>query len=204
MTIKLDALASWKLMAKGEALKLEGGSEDTRRIRIDVNCEDKTWVYAAAPDIEVEAQFLAAVGPGLETIEFFAGGDLLVTFAPAVPEERVSQVWVYTAEIEQNVVEVPDAVSFTEPYQRRAIDPHVAMMQLIARQNEERMERQIAAMSALVERNERATSNVDTGTSDGAAGAAGGEPSGGAEPPSGEDKAGGSEPPSGAGDGNAG
>lgn len=199
MTIRLDALASWKLVPQGEALLLPSDVSETRRVRIDLNCEDRTWVYVASADIEaVEAQFVAAVGPGLETIEFHAGGDLAIKFVPGVPDGQRSQVWLYTAEIEPNVVEVPDAVSFTEIHQRRARNPELEMMQLIARQNERRMDERLAQMEALVARQER-VSDVDTGTSDEAPGGAGKQPKAGDKsasseiPPNGGEQPGGSD-----------
>lgn len=200
MTIRLDALASWKLVPKGEALLLPNDSEEPRRIRIDLNCEDQTWVYVAAGDLKtVQAQFLGVAGPGLETIEFYAGGDLAVTFAPSVPKDQESQVWLYTAEIEPNVTEVPEAVSFTEIHQRRARNPELEMMQLIARQNERRMDERIQQMEALIAGHERANNDdTDTpaATPKAAAGKAGGNPPASAS----EDEGNGGEQPSGSGD----
>ena len=176
MTIKLDALASWKLVPQGEALLLSSETESERRIRIDLNCEDRTWVYVTSAHFEGE-QFIAAVGPGLEKVEFYAGGELAVKFVPAVPEGRKAQVWVYTAELEPNVMEVPDSVSFTEIHQRRQRNPELEMMQLIARQNERRMDEKMAHLEALIAHREKI--NVDPGTSDGAAAVAGKQPAGG-------------------------
>lgn len=202
MAIKLDDLASWKLVPQGEVLTLAGELDDPRRIRIDLNCEDRTWVYVSAAQIKVDAQFVAAVGPGLDTIEFYAGGELAVRFAPASPDDKPSQVWVYTAEIEPNVAPAPDAVSFTEIHQRRARNPELEMMQLIARTNERRMDEKMAQLEALIAEKER-VANVDPGPVDGAAGATGKQPQGGAAAPSGENAPDGSEPEGSADDGSA-
>lgn len=198
MTVKLDLLRDWHRMPAGEALLLPSDHEDPRKISIDLNCEDQTWVYCSHGDAE-KPQFLAVAGPGLEEVVFWAAGDLAITFAPAVAKDQESQVWVYTAELEPNVGEVPDAVSFTEIHERRARNPELEMMQLIARQNERRMEEQLAQMEAVAERLERAN-NGTAGTSDGAAGAAGEQSEGGDGTSSGENKAGASEPVGGAND----
>ncbi len=199
MAIKLDALTSWKFVPAGEQLLLPSDSEDQRRIRIDLNCEDKTWLYVSYVDLEVvKAQFLAAVGPGLETVEFYAQGDIAVSFATAADDGQPSQVWLYTAELEPNVAEVPDAQSFTEIHQRRARNPELEMMQLIARQNERRMDEQMAHLAALIAK-QKEVSDVDAGTSVGAAGSAGEAANGGGQPASGEVAAGGGEPAGGAG-----
>lgn len=200
MTIRLDALASWKLVPLGEALLLPSDVAEPRRIRIDLNCEDRTWVYVASADIEaVEAQFVAAVGPGLETIEFHAGGDLAVKFIPGVPDGQRSQVWLYTAELEPNVSEVPDAVSFTEIHQRRARNPELEMMQLIARQNERRLDEKMAQLEALIA--ERENAHVDPGTPPVVAPAASTKPNDGVQPSSGENPPDGGKQPSGDGNG---
>ena len=162
MAIKLDDIASWKLVPNGEALMLAGSGDDARRVRVDLNVEDKTWLYVSSVDLVVKDQFLAAVGPGLETVEFYAAGDLALSFAPASPDGKGSQVWVYTAEIDPNVAEVPDAVSFTEMHQRRARNPELEMMQLLARQNERRMDEKLAQMEAwMAEREERNVVNEE-------------------------------------------
>lgn len=199
MTIKLDALASWKLVPQGEQLLLQNEAEADRRIRIDLNCEDKTWVYvSSAAWPEKHPRFVAAVGPGLETVEFYAGGDLAVSFAPASPDGKPSQVWLYTAELEPNVVEVPDAVSFTEIHQRRARNPELELMQFWARQNERRMDEKLARMEALVTEKE-APANVDKRKVDPAAGANGAKPVGGDGQASSEAPAASVEPAGGAG-----
>lgn len=200
MTIRLDELASWKLVPKGEALLLPGDTDSIRRVRIHLNCEDRTWVYVASADIDaVEAQFVAAVGPGLETVEFHAGGDLAVKFVPGVPDGQRSQVWLYTAELEPNVSAVPDAVSFTEIHQRRARNPELEMMQLMARQNERRMDEKLARMEALLAERER--TNVDPGTPAATPPAASAGASGGEQASSGENPPSGGEQPSGDGNG---
>lgn len=180
MAIKLDDIASWKLVLNGEALMLAGDTDDVRRVRIDLNVEDRTWIYVSSVDAVVKDQFLAAVGPGLETVEFYAAGDLAVSFVAASPDEKGSQVWVYTAELDPNVAEVPDAVSFTEMHQRRARNPELEMMQLLARQNERRMDEKLAQMEAwMAERDERNGNAVQApapagSTGDGKEGGAGG------------------------------
>lgn len=154
MTIKLDELSCWTLVMPDESLKLFSDSDDYRRIRIDLNVEDQTWVYVSGKYIEkVKQQFIAAVGPGQETIEFFGRGDLEIGFMRS-GSDLESQVWLYTAELEPNVSENPDAVSFTEMHQRRARNPELEMMQLIARQNEMRMEEKLARMEALLTKKE--------------------------------------------------
>lgn len=200
MAIKLDNLSCWKLVPPGEALMLPGETGDTRRIRIDLNCEDRTWLYVSGVDISADAQFLAAVGPGLETVEFYAGGELAVRFDPASPDEKASQVWVYTAEIDPNVSAVPDAVSFTEMHQRRARNPELEMMQLLARQNERRMEEQLARMEALL--TER-VSHVDPAEVDDPAGEDGTGTGGGAGTAPSEDQTGAGEQSGGSGDDDA-
>lgn len=201
MTIKLDALTSWKLVPKGEALPLRGDLFGPRRIRLDLNCEDKTWIYVESDEIEaaqgVDAMFIAAVGPGLETVEFYASGDVVVRFVAAVPEDQKAQVWIYTAEIEPNVSAVPEAVSFTEIHQRRARNPELEYMQFIARQNERRMDEKLAQLDALLAEKEKA--NVNPGTPPATPPEPSAKSDGGDQAPSGEKPAGGSEQPSGAG-----
>lgn len=175
MAIKLDELSCWKLLKRGENLLLPCDHDEPRRVRIDLNVEERTWIYVASEHIKaVDAQFVAAVGPGCETLEFWGQGDLAITFAPDAPEDHPAQVWLYTAEIEPNVSASDDAVSFTEIHQRRARNPELEMMQLIARQNERRLDEKMAHLEALISEKEK--QYVDTGEAPEPAGQSGEQP----------------------------
>lgn len=153
MTIRLDALDRWRLVAQGEILKLPGTVDGLRKVRLHLNCEDTTWVYVSYAELDgVAAQFLAVAGPGPETIEFHAEGDLLVSFAPGSPDGEPSQVWLYTAELEPNVEPNPNAVTFTEIMTRRARNPELEMMQAIARHNQRQMEATLDQQAANIAR----------------------------------------------------
>lgn len=150
--IRLDELRGWKLIPQGKTLNLPADLEDLRLVRVHVNCEDQTWVYAAHADLPkgLEAQFIGSVGPGVETITFHVAGDVSLSFAPAVKEDQPSQVWVQTSEIEPNVSDWPEAVSFTEIMTRRARNSELEMMQAIARHNQRQMEAVLAEQAGQI------------------------------------------------------
>lgn len=182
MTIKLDALSDWKLVPGGQQLLLPSDNEGHRRVRIDLNCEEQTRLYVdhvGNPD--KEAQFVAVAGPGLETVEFFVQGDISVGFETS----GGAQIWIYTAELEPNVSEVPDAVSFTEIHQRRARNPELELMQFYARQNERRMDERLARMEELAAQ-KGVPANVDSGQTAPVAAGNGAKPVGGDGQVSGE------------------
>lgn len=143
MTIRLDELSGWTLMGAGNSLALPCEHEENRRVRLNVNCEEPTWLYVDHGGSFVP-QFVAALPAGCETLEFVARGDLVVSF---VTDDAASQVWVQTSELEPNVVPNPNAVSFTEIVARRARNPELEMMQALARQNERRMRDMLEAQS---------------------------------------------------------
>ena len=150
MTIRLDELAGWALMPVGEALKLAGdGREDNRRVRLNLNCEVRTWVFAEHAGASLP-QFVGVVGPGCETLEFVVRGELAMNFVRAGGdgEGAAPQVWVQTSELEPNVSTNPNSVSFTEIVARRARNPELEMMQAISRQNERRMREMLDAQAA--------------------------------------------------------
>lgn len=174
MTIRLDGLSRWKAIQAGEQLRLAGDTDDTRRVRLQLNCEETTWVYCDYAELEGPAQFLAAVGPGPETIEFFARGDLVVSFHPSASEGEQPQVWLFTSELEPNVTPVHDAVSFTEIVTRRARNPELEMMQAIARHNQRQMDEtlarqsdNIARLEAMLEQKVKTNEPVNPGTTAG-------------------------------------
>lgn len=163
MAIKLDELTGWRRIASGDVLTLASELADQRKVRVHLNCETQTWVYALHGDLE-EPQYVATAGPGCETIEFYVAGDVDMSFA--ADKEGLAQIWVSSAELEPNVSPNPDAVSFTEMVQRRARNPELELMQALARQNQDRMNAVLEAQTAVLRelQAERAKKHVDEAT----------------------------------------
>jgi hypothetical protein len=148
MAIKLDELTGWKRIPSGQVLNLSSELKDPRKVRVHFNCEDRTWVYARYGGNTGDPQYIATTGPGCETLEFFVGGDVELSFV--ADKEGLAQIWVQTAELEPNVSANPNAVSFTETVLRRARNPELELMQALARQNQDRMNAVLQQQTAVL------------------------------------------------------
>lgn len=164
MAIKLDELIGWKAVSRGEHVTFSSERTDPRKVRLHLSCEGQTWLYATyealSPDGEIikrEKQYIATAGPGVETVEFYVSGDVQVDFSVNATEGH-DQIWINTAEAEPNVSANPNAVSFTEPMERVARDPHQEHVMAVMRQSEKRREKQMLLM---IEQNNRAVAALD-------------------------------------------
>lgn len=142
MTIKLGSLSRWALFPQG-ALTLAGREEGERRIRIQFNCEAETALYRVVEGVE-DQQLVVVVGPGAETVEFVAAGEVGLI---AVTREG-AQVWYQTADTEPTHVEVLDPVIFTRIANRRHRNPEMEEMMFRMQQN---MERRLAQTAGEIE-----------------------------------------------------
>ena len=131
MTIKLGSLSRWKLFPR-DALVLAGG-EGERRIRIQINSEAGVALYRVVEGVE-DQQLVATTPPGLETVEFVAGGNVGLVAATA----EGAQVWYQTADDEPTFVEVVDPVIFTKIANRRHRNPEMEEIMFRMQQNMER------------------------------------------------------------------
>jgi hypothetical protein len=130
MTIKLNSLARWQMLAPGGAIELAHTSDSGRRVRLHVNCAAPTTFYVEDAD---GPRLLAAVPAGLETIEFSAAGNFAV-FAG----EGSGEVHYQTAEGEPTFARVVDPVIFTKLAQRRHRNPEIEEVMMRMQANMER------------------------------------------------------------------
>lgn len=144
MTIKLDSLARWSLLGKGQAIQFTSAEKDAgRRVRLHLNCADFTTFYV---DDGKSVRLLATVNAGLETVEWSAAGDFAV-----LAEEGAGEIWYWTAEAEPTFAVVADPVIFTKLLERRKRNPEVEyMMRQVHLNNERRMAEQAAGFGAIV------------------------------------------------------
>ncbi|MFU0507251.1 hypothetical protein [Pseudaminobacter sp. NGMCC 1.201702] len=138
----MNSLARWQ-MYSGDAVVLPG-VDGERRIRLHVNCEHETAFYRTWGEVGAVEQLIAVVPPGVETIEFAAGGDVAWI---AVPRDG-GQVWYQTADGEPTFVRVVDPVIFTKIANRRHRNPELEEMMYRMQQN---MERRLAQQAGEIE-----------------------------------------------------
>ena len=148
MTIKLNSLSRWRPY-RSDVVVLQGHDTGERRVRLHFNVEAETAVYRSFGDTDDE-QLLSVVGPGLETIEFSAAGEIRFFCVPRLED---AQVWFQTADDEPTFSRVLDPVVFTKIANRRHRNPEVeAMMQTMQINMERRFAQQAAEFDAALQR----------------------------------------------------
>jgi hypothetical protein len=140
MTIKLNSLDRWTLLPRGKAIAFVG--TDARRVRLHVNAQFECGLYIRFDG--GEERFLAAVPAGLETVDFTAAGNFVVS-----PSDGEIEIWYQTAEDEPTYFENLDPVIFTKIIQRRKRNVDLELMMFKANQNaavrEAAMQREFSA-----------------------------------------------------------
>ncbi|AYM14604.1 hypothetical protein G6L58_25040 [Agrobacterium tumefaciens] len=174
MVVKLNSLSRWLSLDNTKAILFSGNEDAERLLRIQFNLENVTTFYIGRD--EMDADLLCTIGPGQETVEFYAQGDFYV-FA----EKDAGMVKYQSADLEPTFSEVVDPVIFTKIANRRHRNPEMEEMMYRAQLN---MERRFASLAgefeAALERrraeeeNGRSTETVIS-NAPGAASGAGGE-----------------------------
>lgn len=200
MVVRLFNLDKWNTLSPGQCIALAG--EKPRTIRISFNTAEPARV-----DCLIDGErFLLGTVDGLETFEFFAGGNLIVAV------DTDADVFWFTEDGAIHAIENPEAVSFTELTMRRERNREAELVMHKMEQNMSRrmaqVERAISQKLALLEKvtddtakNSPAAAPVhDAGKT--------GKPDGGSQPPAKKDNGPAGSPdtgpsPSGSGDGNS-
>jgi hypothetical protein len=141
MTVTLNSLARWAVLAADEAVVFEGLDEAERRVRLNLNLEAVTTLFIGYPD--GSENLLVTVGPGLETVVFNVAGSFKV-----YAENGSGIVHYQSADLEPNYVEVVDPKIFTKIAQRRHRNPELEEMMYRMQAN---MERRLAAQTDEIE-----------------------------------------------------
>ncbi len=146
MVVKLNSLSRWALLAPTTAIVFDGSDVAERRVRIDFNLEAATSFFIVTAD--GEELFLAALPPGLETVEFSAAGTFRV-----YAESGSGAVHYISADLEPTFSEVVDPVIFTKIANRRHRNPELEEIMFRMNQNlEARLAAQAHEFEAALER----------------------------------------------------
>lgn len=191
MVIKLWNVSDWVRVNKDEffVLPAPAGRENmSRKIRLEINPSWATRVTLVRPGHEF---FHLAVVDRMETIEFWAAGEIKFSFSSALAGTDDVEAWVYTNDGQKTSTEIPDAETFTKIAERRARNPELEWMQYQMMQNiERRLEQQSLELERLYGANPE-TGEVDEGpqtdgdgADQGATGDGGDVSAGGQEPAS--------------------
>ncbi|WP_313474821.1 hypothetical protein [Agrobacterium pusense] len=141
MVVKLNSLSRWKSLDSTKAISFKGNPDAERCLRIQFNLENVTTFYIGKDQIDCE--LLCTIGPGLETVEFYAQGDFYV-FA----EKESGMVKYQSADLEPTSFEVVDPVIFTKIANRRQRNPE---LELIAYRLEQNANRRMADLAHEIE-----------------------------------------------------
>lgn len=141
MTISLNSLARWAVLAADEAVVFEALDDAERPVRINFNLEAVTTLFIGYPD--GTENLLVTVGPGLETVVFNVAGAFRI-----YAENGSGVVQYQSAHLEPNHVEVVDPVIFTKIAQRRHRNPELEEMMYRMQAN---IERRFAAQADEIE-----------------------------------------------------
>lgn len=138
MVVKLWNISDWEPVNQDELFVLPappGRVNQSRKIRLEVNASWPTRVTLVRPGHKF---FHLAVIDGMETIEFWAAGEIKFSFSSALAGTDDVEAWVYTADGLKTSTEIPDAETFTKIAERRARNPELEWMQYQMMQNIER------------------------------------------------------------------
>jgi len=175
MVVKLNSLSRWLSLDNTKAILFSGTSDNERLVRIQFNLEAVTTFYVGKD--QMEADLLCTIGPGQETVEFYAQGDFYV-FA----EKDAGMVKYQSADLEPTFSEVVDPVIFTKIANRRHRNPEMEEMMYRMQLNvERRLAQQAGEFEAALERrrkeeeNGRSAETVISNAPGAASGAGGGQ-----------------------------
>lgn len=155
MSVKLDNLKDWYPVSG--SIVLEATDDLVRRVRVYLNCLEPTpfFVVQTVPDenglpVKAPARFLATMPAGLETLEFYAAGDIEIA-----PDDADRCVYYQCTEHDQMWFD-GDGESFTSIHERAPRNEALEWVQYQAELNQKRMQaalraemdEQLAAMRA--------------------------------------------------------
>lgn len=153
MVVKLNSLSRWLSLDNTKAILFSGTSDNERLIRIQFNLEAVTTFYVGKD--QIDADLLCTIGPGQETVEFYAQGDFYV-FA----EKDAGMVKYQSADLEPTYSEVVDPVIFTKIANRRHRNPEMEEMMYRMQLNvERRLAQQAGELEAAFERRRKEEEN---------------------------------------------
>ncbi len=153
MVVKLNSLSRWLSLDNTKAILFSGTSDNERLVRIQFNLEAVTTFYVGKD--QMDADLLCTIGPGQETVEFYAHGDFYV-FA----EKDAGMVKYQSADLEPTFSEVVDPVIFTKIANRRHRNPEMEEMMYRMQINvERRLAQQAGELEAAFERRRREEEN---------------------------------------------
>lgn len=174
MTVKLNSLSRWSVLAPDTAVVFAGSDIAERRVRIDFNLEAVTSFFI---DLGGKEEFLCTLAEGQETVEFNAAGTFRI-----YAEKGSGIVRYISADLEPTFSEVVDPVIFTKIANRRHRNPELEEMMFRMNQNLERRLAQQAdefetalARRRLEEENGRSAETVVSNAPGTVAGAGGAE-----------------------------
>lgn len=124
--LKVPSLQKWKVLKDGETLNFDY-SEESRRVRLDVNAAGTAEVYHV--DGNGDLIFLALV-TGREIIDFQT--------LPATTFGICSMgadLWMLTVDGDDPAFKLPEAQSFTQLVERKQRNPELEMMQYMMNRN---------------------------------------------------------------------
>lgn len=131
--MNLEEIFKFVKWQEGKGILLQG---ERRRVRLEVNTQGPAQFFIRQGG--EDPRFLATV-EGRETITFMADGP--VTILP----DAEGEVWWWCSEIESSSVEIPDAKTFTRPWERKPRDLNVERMMAAMRANAERFQSDLLA-----------------------------------------------------------
>lgn len=153
MVVKLNSLSRWLSLDNTKAILFSGTSDNERLVRIQFNLEAVTTFYVGKD--QMDADLLCTIGPGQETVEFYAQGDFYI-FA----EKDAGMVKYQSADLEPTFSEVVDPVIFTKIANRRHRNPEMEEMMYRMQLNvERRLAQQAGELEAAFERRRKEEEN---------------------------------------------
>lgn len=146
MVVKLNSLSRWSSLDSKKAILFRGAADAERCVRIQFNLENVTTFYVGKD--EMDADLLCTIGPGQETVEFYALGDFYV-----IAEKDAGMVKYQSADLEPTFSEVVDPVIFTKIANRRHRNPELEEVMFRMQENmERRLAQQAGEFEAALER----------------------------------------------------
>lgn len=146
MVVKLNSLSRWLSLDSTKGIRFSGTADAERCVRIQFNLEAVTTFYVGKD--QMDADLLCTIGPGQETVEFYAQGEFYV-FA----EKDAGMVKYQSADLEPTFAEVVDPVIFTKIAKRRERNKELEELMYVAQANiERRFAQQAAELQAAFER----------------------------------------------------
>jgi hypothetical protein len=131
VVVKLNSLSRWSSLGNTKSISFKGDPEAERLVRIQFNLETVTTFYIGKD--EHDADLLCTIGPGLETVEFYAQGDFYV-----FGEQDSGIVKYQSADLEPTSFEVVNPVIFTKIANRRQRNPELEAIAHTMQMNSER------------------------------------------------------------------